>query len=83
MRPQQQVVGVVGREIIAAGVGVGVMGVEGALPGKRALEIGPLAGRFVQRQCGADHGGEIRGETGEGQLAGAPGMAEPVAFGHI
>ena len=83
MRPQQQVGGVVGGQIIAAGVGVGVMGVEGALPGQRPLEIGPLAGRFVERQRGADHGGEIGCQAGKQQLAGAPGMAEPVALGHV
>ena len=83
MRPQQQIVGVVGGQVIAAGVGVGVMGVEGALPGERPVEIGRLAGRLVQRQRGADHGGEIGGQAGKQQLAGAPGMAEPVALGHV
>ena len=34
VRPHQQVVGVVGGEVIAAGVGIGVMRVERALPGE-------------------------------------------------
>ena len=58
------------------------MRVERALPGQRLLEIGALAGRLVQRQRGADHGGEVGGEAREEQPAVAPGMAEPVAAGH-
>ncbi len=80
MRAQQQIGGVVGGEIIAAGIGIGVMRIERALPGKRAVEEAPLAGRLVERQRGADHGGEIGGEAWKQQLPVAPGMAEPVAF---
>ena len=54
MRAQQKVVGVVGRQVIAAGVGVGVMDVERALPGQRPLEIDPLS-RWPHR-APAQHG---------------------------
>ena len=62
-------VGVVGGQIIAAGVGIGVMRIESALPGQRALEIGALAGRLVKRERGADHGGVVRGQARQQQLA--------------
>ena len=83
MRPQQQIVGVVGRQVIAASVGVGVMRVEGALPGQRAVEIGSFAGRLKEGQRGADHGGEIGRQSRKQQLAFAPRMTETVFFGHI
>jgi len=74
--------GVVGGKIIAAGVGIGVMRIERALPGQRLREIGAFAGRLMQRQRGADHGGEIGGQAGKQQLARAPGMPKPIALGH-
>ena len=83
MRPQQQIGGVIGGQVITAGVGVGVMGVEGALPAQRPFEIRPLAGRFVKCQRRPDHGGKIAGQAGKQQFAGAPGMPEPVALGHV
>ena len=61
---------------------MGVIFVECPLPGERALEIGALPGRLVQRQRGADHIGEIGGEAWIEQSAVAPGMAEPVCLGH-
>ena len=65
MRPQQQVVGVVGRQIIAAGVGIGVMRIERMLPFQGLIEIIALTCRFVKRQGGADHRGEIGRQTGK------------------
>ena len=83
VRPHHQALGVVGGEEIAAVVGIGVVAVERALPGQRALEIGVLAGRLVERERGADHGGMIGGEAREQEPALAPGMAEPVAARHL
>ena len=58
------------------------MGVEGALPSHRPLEIGSIAGRLMQHQRGADHGGEVGRQAGKQQFARAPGVPEAVALGH-
>ena len=58
------------------------MPVEGRLPGERAVEIRARAGRLVERERGPDHVGVVGGEPRQQQLAGAPGMAEPVAIAH-
>ena len=81
-RAHHQAFGVGGGEIVGAGLGVGVVAVERALPGERLFEIGALPGRLVERQRGADHGGEVGREAGKFELACAPGMAEPVAARH-
>ena len=80
--PDDQAFGVGGGEIIGAGLGIGVVAIERALPGERLVEIVLLPGRFVERERGADHGGEVGREAGKLELAFAPGMAEPVAAGH-
>ncbi len=59
MRSQQEVAGVVRRKIIAARIVVGVVRIECVLPCKRSFEVMTLAGRFMERQRGTDHGGEI------------------------
>ena len=59
------------------------MPVERGLPGQGLVQIGSFAGGFVQRQGGPDHEGKVRGETGIKQAAVAPGMAKPVAAGHV
>ena len=79
MRAQQQVAGVVGGQVIAAGVGVGVMRVERALPGQRLIEIGALAGRLVSASAARIMAAKSDARPGNSSCAGAPGMAEPVA----
>ena len=59
--PHDEALGVIGRQKVATGRRIGVVGIEGALPRQRALQVGPLPGRFVECERGADHGGEIRG----------------------
>ena len=82
MRPQQQIAGVVRRPVIAAGLSVGVMRIERALPRQRLVEKALLAGRLEQRERGADHRGEVGRQSGKQQLPVAPRMTETVALGH-
>ena len=82
-RAHHQALGVVGGEEIAAVVRIGVVAVERALPGERLVEVAALGRRLVQRQRGADHVGEVGGEAGEQEPPFAPGMAQPVAAGHL
>jgi hypothetical protein len=59
VRTQQQIGSIIRGKIVTGGVGVGVMRVERALPGESLIEIAAFAGCFIERQRGADHGGEI------------------------
>ena len=75
MRAQHQALGVVGGEVIAAGVGVGVVRVERALPGQRLLEISRA--RRSPRRAPARRGSwrRSRRRGRETAAAVAPGMA--------
>ncbi len=83
MRPQHQAFRVIGGEVITAGLRIGVMRIERGLPNLGALQIGALAGRFIERQRGARHRGKIRSEARIKQLARAPRMTEPIALRHL
>src|SRR5581483_773391 len=61
---------------------VGIMPVESSLPRLRLLKETTLAGRFIKRQGGADHGCEIRSEARKEQLSGTPGMTKAAICGH-
>ena len=82
-RAHHEALGIVGGEEITAVVGIGVMAIEGALPGERLVKVGPLAYGLVERQRGPHHAGEVRGQPGQQQPPGAPGMPQPVAAGHF
>ena len=71
-RTDDEAFGVGRGQVIRAAFRVGVVAIEGALPGEGLVEICRRAGGLVERKRGADHGGEVGRHPRKLELTFAP-----------